>query len=106
MAWESRSPRSSSASASTRARAATTTSTTVARLAATTTELEARAAWDGGMGLGARVGLRLDFSWLASAPAPIVGASVGGYGSHPSATAFAGTVWGEGGIAIDLLGGA
>lgn len=57
-------------------------------------------------GIGARVGLRLDFSWLTGRPEPVAGASVGGTGSHPSASAFAGVLWGEGGIAIDLLGGA
>jgi hypothetical protein len=52
-------------------------------------------------GVGGRLGLRLDFSWLPERAQPVFTASSNGRGT----SLFAGAVWGESGIAIDLLVG-
>jgi hypothetical protein len=51
-------------------------------------------------GVGGRLGLRFDFSWLPESAEPVVSSSTS---SDGSTSIFAGALWGEGGIAIDLL---
>lgn len=51
----------------------------------------------GAVGVGGRGGLRLDFSFLAAQPEPVAEASSRG--------GFVGALWGEYGIALDVLGG-
>lgn len=52
-------------------------------------------------GVGARLGLRLDFSWLPERAQPVASSSTSG----GTTSIFAGALWGEGGIALDLLVG-
>lgn len=49
-------------------------------------------------GLGGRLGIRLDFSWLPERAQPVAGAT-------SSRSAFVGASWGEFGLALDVLGG-
>ncbi len=50
-------------------------------------------------GVGGRLGLRMDFSWLFERAQPVASTSTSG----STTSIFAGALWGEGGIAIDLL---
>lgn len=52
-------------------------------------------------GVGARLGLRLDLSWLPERAQPVASSSTSG----GTTSIFAGALWGEGGIALDLLVG-
>jgi hypothetical protein len=55
-------------------------------------------------GFGSRVGLRIDFSWFPERARPVAEIETRrGSRSGSTASGFVGIVWGEGGVALDLL---